>query len=90
MQAPGTHTLTSKFKKNFQKLEISVLVLYFIVLAEMVRFLFLHGPGKKSVCSHSFIYLFNEHFYGMLDLFGPKYSMRTIYNTTVAFIHHFF
>lgn len=49
MQAPGTHTLTSKFKKNFQKLEISVLVLYFIVLAEMVRFLFLHGPGKKRV-----------------------------------------
>lgn len=62
MQAPGTHTLTSWFKKNFQKLEISVRVLYLIVLAEMVRFLFLHGPGKKRVCSHSFIYLFNEHF----------------------------
>lgn len=37
-------------------------VLYLIVLAEMVRFLFLHSPGKKRVCSHSFIYLFNEHF----------------------------
>lgn len=49
-------------------------VLYLIVLAEMVRFLFLHGPGKKRVCSHPFIYLFNEHFYGMLDLFLPKYS----------------
>lgn len=51
-------------------------VLYLIVLAEMVRFLFLHGPGKKRVCSHSFIYLFNEHLYGMLDLFLPKYSIE--------------
>lgn len=77
IQVPRTNALTWEFKKNFQKLEISVLVLYLIVFAEMVRlhfFMFLMHPkgcpGKKRACSHSFIYLLNEYLLNVRPVFA--------------------
>lgn len=62
IQDPRTNALISEFKKNFQKLEISVLAAYLIIFAEIFRFHFFtflrqpnDCPGKKRVGSHSFI-----------------------------------
>lgn len=65
-------------KRISKKLEISVLILYLIILAEFFLIQFFHCPGEKKG-SVVIIYLFNEHLLNVRPVFAKISYVDNIY-----------